>query len=326
MDQRIIVIAEHTEGRAAPVTYELVSCAKRIRACLGLDIQILVAGPGIEPLADRLARQTGQDVVAIRVDEPEANQTGVYKRLPKNLIATLSPAYICIAHTAEGLDFAAGLAARIGAAFIPGVEKVIASQNDLRFIRGVFNDKLRCEILPKASVTVLTVQSGSFKPDPLPAVLSGRVAFQKAVMLPARSRLMDYKSKHTGPSALDAAEVIVSAGNGIEKKENLELIYRLAEIFPKSAVAGSRPVIDKKWLPYRQQVGITGTRVAPKLYIACGISGASQHAAGMRDAGFIVAINRDPRASIFNIADVGIVENLTSFIPLVIDTYQNENR
>ncbi len=326
MKERIIVIAEHAGGRAAPVTGELVACAQVIQNHLGLDIQILVAGQGIEVLADKLARQTGLDVVAIPMDEPAGDETGFYKRLPKSLFADLHPAYICIAHTPRGLDFAGGLAARLDAAFIPGVEKVVQHEKGVCFTRGVFNDKLMSEVISNASVTVLTVQPGRFKPNLPTAVLPGRVRVQKAVTVPAGSRFMGYQSKQSGPSALDAAEVIVSAGNGIGNKENLDLIYRLAEIFPKSAVAGSRPVCDKKWLTYKHQVGTTGRRVAPRLYIACGISGASQHIAGMRDSGFIVAINRDPRAAIFNFADACVVEDLTSFIPLLIETYQNENR
>jgi electron transfer flavoprotein alpha subunit len=115
------------------------------------------------------------------------------------------------------------------------------------------------------------------------------------------------------------AEVIVSAGRGIRKKENLELIERLAGLFSRSAVGGSRSVCDLGWLEYSRQVGITGKTVAPKLYIACGISGASQHIAGMKDSQLIIAINSDPGAAIFSIADYGIVEDLTTFIPLVIE-------
>ncbi|MDP3284078.1 MAG: electron transfer flavoprotein subunit alpha/FixB family protein, partial [Desulfobacterales bacterium] len=116
-------------------------------------------------------------------------------------------------------------------------------------------------------------------------------------------------------------KVIVSAGNGIGAKENLGLIYRLADIFPGSAVGGSRILIDRGWLEYRQQIGLTGALVAPELYIACGISGASQHLAGMRGSGFVVAINRDPKAAIFNESDVCVVEDLNKFIPVFIEEY-----
>ncbi len=118
-------------------------------------------------------------------------------------------------------------------------------------------------------------------------------------------------------TGITEAGVIVSAGQGLADKENVDLVYRLAALFTKSAVAGSRIVCDLGWLEYKCQVGVTGATVSPKLYIACGISGAVQHVSGMRNSEFIVAINKDPAAAIFQIADVCIVEDLTlSFPPL----------
>jgi electron transfer flavoprotein alpha subunit len=119
-------------------------------------------------------------------------------------------------------------------------------------------------------------------------------------------------------SALADADVIVSAGRGIGRQENLSLIYRLASVFSRSAVGGSRPVCDAGWLQYKQQVGMTGATVTPKLYIACGISGAMQHVSGMRGAGFIVSINTDPNAAIFNVSDVCIAEDAAEFLSLLI--------
>jgi electron transfer flavoprotein alpha subunit len=113
--------------------------------------------------------------------------------------------------------------------------------------------------------------------------------------------------------------VVVAAGKGIGREENLALIRRLAAIFPKGAVGASRLVCDAGWLPYPHQVGVTGKTVAPKLYLACGISGTIQHVTGMRGSRCIVAINTDPRAAIFQVAHYGIVEDLTTFIPLLLD-------
>lgn len=122
----------------------------------------------------------------------------------------------------------------------------------------------------------------------------------------------------SGPSIMDA-EVIVSAGRGIGKPENLDIIRHLAGMFERSAVAGSRAVVDAGWLPYSAQVGLTGKAVSPKLYIACGISGSPQHIAGIRNAKLIVAINKDPRAAIFNYAHYCITEDLFEFIPALIE-------
>jgi electron transfer flavoprotein alpha subunit len=132
------------------------------------------------------------------------------------------------------------------------------------------------------------------------------------------------RSKGAAPPPADSAriaeaEVLVAAGHGVGGPENLDLIRRLAALFPKSAVAGSRIACDLGWLEYQRQVGVTGATVSPRLYIACGISGAVQHVAGMRGSGFVVAINKDPAAAIFREADVCIVDDLTRFIPAFIE-------
>ena len=123
-------------------------------------------------------------------------------------------------------------------------------------------------------------------------------------------------------SALAEASIIVAAGRGIKEEENLELIQQLASVFNGAAVGGSRPLCDLHWLEYKQQIGITGATVTPDLYLACGISGAAQHISGMRNAGFIVSVNIDPKAAIFNHSDVCIVEDLNTFIPTFMETVQ----
>ena len=128
--------------------------------------------------------------------------------------------------------------------------------------------------------------------------------------------------KSTDTAGISEADVIVAAGQGFGEEENLELARQLAAVFPKSAIAGSRIVCDLGWLGYGCQVGVTGATVSPRLYIACGISGAVQHVTGMRGSGFIVAINKDPAAAIFQMADVCVVEDLITFIPILLETYQ----
>lgn len=122
------------------------------------------------------------------------------------------------------------------------------------------------------------------------------------------------------------AEVIVAAGKGIGAAENIELIKRLAGVFPKSAVGCSRAVCDLGWMEYRRQIGMTGRTVAPSLYIACGISGAMPHLAGMRNSRLIIAVNRDKNAAIFNIAHLGVVEDLLTFVPTVLELLENERQ
>jgi len=142
--------------------------------------------------------------------------------------------------------------------------------------------------------------------------------------MPENMRFKGVKKSKTDAKAISQAQVIVSVGNGIKDGEHLDLIYKLADLFHRSAVAGSRIVCDKGLLAYGQQVGITRAVVSPRLYIACGIFGSSQHLAGMSNSEFIVAINTNSKAPIMNMADVCIVEDITRFIPIFIDVFNKQ--
>jgi electron transfer flavoprotein alpha subunit len=156
--------------------------------------------------------------------------------------------------------------------------------------------------------------------SPAPPATAGRVDVFPFHGRPRQTRALGVAEAGAQDLDLTLADVVVCAGRGVGSAENIDGVRRLAALFPKSAVACSRPVCDLGWMDYRHQVGLTGRTVAPKLYIACGVSGAAQHLAGMRGAGFVVAVNKDPHAAIFQVADVGVVEDLAAFIPLLISS------
>ncbi|RJP84775.1 MAG: electron transfer flavoprotein subunit alpha/FixB family protein [Desulfobacteraceae bacterium] len=329
MESHIIIIGEHAEGHIAPVTFELIAFAQMLQKETHAGIHLLLAGHHLGDAATRLAETWGIDVTLLEPDKAEmATRTGfaapddlIFKNLPIDLLDRLNPIYVCAGHTPNGADAAPALAISLNAACITGIERVASRNNALSFVRSVFNDKITATILPTAKTTVLTMMPGNFKTEPPRHCGSGTVSVVNVSVDKKNYAFHGFKKNSADTSALENADVIVSAGNGIKKQEDLEHIYQLSRLFPKSAVAGSRPVCDKKWLKYSQQVGVTGATVKSKLYIACGISGASQHVAGMRDSRFIVAINTDPHAAIFNSADVCIIEDLTTFIPRLISTY-----
>ena len=199
------------------------------------------------------------------------------------------------------------------------MEGICYTAYGLGFLRSIFGGKIQAEIEPTAETTLLTLQPGSFKPHAAqenaePVVRS----YQTVVPAPLFGSLTLKKVPAEGID-LSAAKVLVAAGRGIGEEENLALIQQLADQFPQSATCGSRPIVDAGWMPYSRQVGVTGATVSPSLYIACGISGAAQHLSGMRGSGFVVSINSDPGAAIFNVSDICIVEDLTYFIPLLIE-------
>lgn len=325
MTKRIVVIAEHFNGKLVPVTFELLACALEIQRFRKVPISVVVLGDRVEDTAHEIAGASGLEVIAIKDPDLITYNGESYKNILGELLPELSPVCICIAHTGQGWDFAPGLAVRIGAACITGVERLFEEDGRMCFTRPIFSGKLVADLRVSSDPTIITVQPGSFKAPSFEAGTPGPVILRTMSSQPRQSRSLGIKRAKEESSVVTEADVIVSAGKGIGRKENLEIIERLAALFPKSAVAGSRTVCDSKWLDRNRQVGLTGASVNPRLYIAAGISGATQHIAGMRSSGFIVAINTDPNAAIFNVSDVCVVEDLTAFIPAFIEAYEKSN-
>jgi electron transfer flavoprotein alpha subunit len=324
MDRSTVIVAEHQGGKIDPITYELASCAMEIQRYRPTTLKYVILGDKVEDLAEELANNTGKDIIGIQDPNLVSYNAEAYKTLLGDLLQDLRATYVCIAHTTKGLDYAPALAMRLQGGCITGVEHI--SQEELRicFSRAIYNGKILANVIPETEPTVLTIQPGAFKAPNLDNSIAGSVEIRKTTFETQQSRRLGVKQTKESDSALAEAEVIVAAGRGIGKKGKLELIYRLAAIFPKSAVGGSRPMCDMGWMEYKRQVGLTGATVMPKLYLACGISGSSQHIAGMRASGFIAAINTDPNAAIFNVADVCVVEDLTRFIPVLIEEYEKQ--
>ncbi len=317
----IFIIAEHYENKAKSAVFELAACADKIKKICPAEIKVVILGKETEKLSFEITHTTGLDALAIEINELALYNAEIYKTVINNLAEEFSPSFIIIGHTPRGLDFASGLAVRMKAACITGVEGASEAGGKICFRRQMFYGKINAHITADSEPVIVTVQPGAFEPYKPDNESPGRTETRKNECAPGFIRAKGIRRCKFQDSSISEAKVIVSAGNGIGAKENLDLIYRLADIFPGSAVGGSRILIDKGWLEYKQQVGLTGAQVAPELYVACGISGASQHLAGMRGSGFVVAINRDPKAAIFNESDVCVVEDLNKFIPVFIEEY-----
>jgi electron transfer flavoprotein alpha subunit len=338
MQRPIIVIARTNNKQLAPVTRELISGAREIAMHRTSPICLIMAGDELKELAKTTAGETGLDVIWFRGDFPADNPAAFWMNLAPRPILGLNPSCICMAGDAAGAEIAPALAIRLKAGCITGVEKISVSDGALCFTRKIFNGKIAATFAPDNDLTVVTIVPGAFAPDPLSPHHPEHIPTPqerkpgRIMEMPTARHLhaaqpvqfLGYKSDTAESAGLNEAEVIVAAGNGIGKKENLALVHELAGLFAKSAVAGSRPVCDKKWLPLNRQVGVTGATVSPKLYIACGISGAEQHIAGMKTSDLIVSINTDPHAAIFGASDICVIEDLTTFIPLFIDICRNQ--
>lgn len=315
----IIIIIEHTRGEVRPAAYELITLAKMIQETNRAEIRAIMLGDDIQDAAEGFSTAYAIPVTTVSNTNLRDYHAELYTMVLADILFTVKPSYVCIPHSSQGADYAPGLALRLSAACISSVEGMHCKEEGLLFHRSIFGGKIRAEIKPMADTTLLTLQPGSFKP---PAVEESAEAsvhpYDMDVPDPTFGRLAVKKVPLEGID-LTEAKVLVAAGRGINEEENLDLIQQLAEQFSQSAICGSRPVIDAGWMPYSQQVGITGATVTPSLYIACGISGAAQHISGMRGAGFVVSINSDPGAAIFNASDICIVEDLINFVPLFIE-------
>lgn len=316
--QSVVVIAEMSQGQLAPVTWELLSCAREICGLTGLLLRVVILGGDVGVAASELAGG-GAQVTAVQGPGLAAYRGEAWRQVLAGLLPQMGPAYILAAHTTQGLDFAPGLALRLGAACLSGVEQVAGGDDGPLFSRTTFHGKVVAQYASLRQTTLLTVQPGVFEAQPPAGAAAGAIEILDAPPLPGATRSLGQKRAVQQSAALAQAQVVVAAGRGMGKKENLEFVERLAAYFSGAAVAGSRPVCDAGWLDYSRQVGITGATVAPRLYIACGISGARQHTAGMAGSGFIVAISSDPHAAIFNVSDVCVVEDLAIFIPALLE-------
>jgi electron transfer flavoprotein alpha subunit len=319
----IVVVAEITNSQIQPVTFETVAFAEKLRnSTPSNQIQVLLLADEVDNPARELAEQTGLDITAIHIPEMSGYNGELYLKALTQVLSAMHPAFVCIAHTSQGQDYAPALAIKLDAACLTGITDCRNCAGDISFAKPIYGGKIIAHLKPASPTTVVTVQPGCFRAGKKSRAPEGKVTVLSTSVKKRQTRSMGIKQTDTDMATIGEADVIVAAGRGIGAQENLDIIHQLAAVFSKSAVAGSRIVCDMGWLGYQCQVGVTGTTVTPKLYIACGISGAVQHVMGMQGSEFIVAINKDPTAAIFQTADVCIVEDLATFIPAFIRAYQ----
>lgn len=310
----VLVIAEHLEGRLAPSTLELVAASRELVSQSGGAAKAAVFGHGAKPLADTL---TGHGIEVLLAEHPALAEytAGGYGQAVRALVESMTPRVLLLAHTAQGYDLAPAVA---GVLDLPLVTNCIALRVDgdrLVATRRLLNEKVQEDIEIASDRTIVaTLRPGSTKPA---SPSSGGKVTPTYVPIDAskvRTKFLRLERPQVQDIDLAGADVIVSAGRGIQKRENLAMIEEFAKTIG-GVVGASRPLTDLDWLPKTRQVGQSGKTVRPKLYVACGISGAMQHVAGMKDAGLIVAINTDPSAPIFEVAHVGFVADVLKLLP-----------
>lgn len=295
---KALLVAECRKGKLLASSYELVAFGKKI----GADTAMFVVG-GDETVPD----YEGKVYLADSGKHDEYNPD-VHKKLLLGVIEKEQPQLVVFSHSSYGWDLAPRVACAIGATQISEVVDVV----DGVFVTPVCNAKLRRSVRGRTGCTVLTLQAGAFNFDGIP---SGTPVVEKIDTDEAgKLTFVGYEEAEAGGVDLSKADVIVSAGRGIGKPENLDMIKALAKAL-NGEHGASRPVVDAEWADHGRQVGTTGQTVAPKLYVACGISGAIQHLAGMKKSEFVIAINTDKDAPIGEIADVLVVADVKQLVP-----------
>ncbi len=301
-----LLVCEQRQGKLLDSSYELLAFSKRLDA----EAVMLVVGSD-----NTLPAFNGKVYLADAGKYGEYNPEA-HKELVLEAFRRENPDRIVFLHSAYGWDLAPRLAAALKVAQISEIVNIVDGQFEL----SCCNAKMRRTVDVKTSPAVLTIQAGAFSSAPHGAEMP-QVERLEVPVMPSRLEFGGYESAQKEGLDLTRAEVIVSAGRGIGKKDNIPLIAALAQALG-GELGATRPVVDAGWLDHSHQVGTTGQIVHPKLYVACGISGAVQHLAGMKQSDFIVAINKDKDAPIGTIADILVVADVLQFVPVLTSRLQ----
>jgi len=322
MPEKILVVVEQREGALNRVSWETIAAGQAIAAETGWTLEAAVLGDGVGAIATETAGKKVSKVYdlespTLKPYTPDAFSAGL-----KQFLSTNQPRLILMPHTYQVRDFVPKLATAMGRAVISDCVGFRKDGDKLLFTRQMFQGKFVADVSFTGDAPwFVTFQNGAFRGDKVEAGPGAAPVEKVALEIPAniiRNRPQEIFKEAKQAVDLTQAEIIVSVGRGIKEQKNIEIAKQLAAALG-GEIAASRPICDSGWLPMDRQIGSSGQTVAPKLYLALGISGAIQHIVGMKGARSIVAINKDHEAPIFEIADVAVVANLFDIVPALID-------
>ena len=321
MSNDVLVIAEIREGTPKKISFEMLGEGKRIAEQLGGSIRAVALGHGVGDAASSLA-QYGADKVFVADDSTLENYTAEgYANVLANLIEQTQPALVLLGATTTGKDLAPRLAARLGVGLASDCTGFAVQDGELLLTRPIYAGKAIATVKQAVRPYMATIRPNIF---PTLEIDPSREADVESIPADAgdiRAKVVDLIKEAGDRIELTEADIIVSGGRGLKAPENFALIEELAGVLG-AAVGASRAAVDAGWKDHSYQVGQTGKVVTPTLYIACGISGAIQHLAGMKTSKYIVAINKDPEAPIFKVADYGIVGDLFKVVPVLSEEFK----
>ena len=313
----ILVVLEHSQNQLNRMSWEAVAAGQNLAKDLGLSVSILVMGNEIESLTNEAASRDVSEVLTAEHPLLKSYSADGYAQALTQIIEKENPKYVIMGHTYMVRDFMPKVSALLKKPLLADNISYRIDLGNLILTKQVFSGKLVGDVIPEGDGPfIITFQSAAFQSDD---VQKGSGAEIRSVEVTLDNSMIKSTSEEPFQETaaavdLSSADLIVAVGRGIGKEENLDLIKKLAEALG-AEIASSRPIVDSGWLPPYHQVGSSGQTVAPKMYLALGISGAIQHVVGMKGSKNVVVINKDPDAPLFELADYGIVGDILEIIP-----------
>ena len=316
MSKKIHVLIDHGNNQVRGASWETLTMGQKIAADLGGSLHALILGKDVRGLAEQAASKKVDSVICVENDALAEYNPDLYTAALTQILERDQPHLLLLAHIYQNIDLAPKLAASLKKGLVTDCVGYRMDGDELRFVRQMFRNKINAEVRIRSGHPWLaTMQAGAYSADDLQAG-SAQIVDRTVDLtnVQARRKQLEAIPASKGKVDLTKAEIIVGVGRGVKKPENLAVVKDLAEALG-AEIGASRPVVDNDWLERERQIGSSGQSVSPKLYIACGISGAIQHVVGMKGSQCIVAINNDPNAPIFNVATYGIVGDIFEVLP-----------
>ena len=312
----VFVIVEHRQGKIRDITYEMLGVGENVASQQGASLTTILLGHNAENFAEELATRASK-VLVVEDENLENFNSILYQKVLSSLNAKYQPLLTLIGHTAFGMDLAPSLSVEMSYPLVTDCIGLSLEEGRLKAIRSIYGGKVNANVsLRESKGYMATIRPGIFNPK-MPGEKKGSIVIEPSPLqgtIDAKKFIEYIEAPITGED-ITQADIIVSVGQGIGGPENIPMIEEVAKNLG-GVLACSRPVVDRNWLPKDRQVGISGKAVKPKVYIAIGISGAFQHITAMQGSETIIAINKDPRAPIFGVADYGIVDDFQNIVPI----------
>ncbi len=312
----ILVVLEDNNGELHRMSKEAIVGAQKI----GGSISALAIGKNAVHFADRIKDVDIKEVITVNHESVSSYNADGYATIVADIAKNESPKFIIAGHTYQTRDFMPRVSAKLDIPFIPDIIGI----DDGKFFKQILNAKLNASMSSNSNQIILSFQSSTFNEE---LISKGECSYRN-IEIDSDSSLTRSVSdepfqEDSGDVDLEGADILVSIGRGIEKKENVHLAFELADLIG-AEVSASRPVVDSEWIDSFRQVGSSGSNVSPKLYFSLGISGAIQHVVGMKGSKKILAINKDSDAPIFEIADYAVIGDVLEIIPKLIEALKSK--